>query len=73
MSNNCEPNWGIVDGFLCGFVLNSDYIFMWGAVHYSWPRYRVIDSIKILDDKNEEWLEVTQPLNAEQDLMFRHP
>jgi hypothetical protein len=38
---------------------------MWGAVHYSWPRYRVIDSIKILDDKNEEWLEVTQPLNAE--------
>jgi hypothetical protein len=46
---------------------------MWGAVHYCGPRYCVIDSIKILDDKNEEWLEVTQPLNAEQDFMFRHP
>lgn len=33
----------------------------------------VIDSIKVLDDTNEEWLEVTQPLNAQQDLMFRHP
>ncbi|KAL3592938.1 hypothetical protein D5086_011578 [Populus alba] len=62
-----------VDGFLCGFVLNSDYIFMWGAVHYSGSSYRVIDSIKVLDDTNEEWLEVTQPLNAQQDLMFRHP
>lgn len=46
---------------------------MWGAVHYSGSSYRVIDSIKVLDDTNEEWLEVTQPLNAQQDLMFRHP